>query len=277
MAKSFEARKAYRLNKKVRSGKDLSSDERAFLDSYTPAPRGPKPGSRARTDDAAPGAPADAPVVDDGPDVAPEFRVETEVPAPETPTVKPRAQDRAGGAGKGKARAGGDWRAKYREGAADGEREATCIQLAMLWAGGLTKMNESIVRNGGTPAFPDYMIAETSPGGITALGPIGKCLVLSVDKLLPADLTIGPELEAAAVSSVITTQAWWVSRRAKLKRDTRTAAERAAAAWVNPAPPKVEPDPEPEPERSGGNGTSKVVPLVPVPAEPYHLDDNTRF
>lgn len=164
----------------------------------------------------------------------------------------PRTQRAAGESG------GKDWRSKYRAGAADGGREATCLELAELWKLCLTKANESIVRNGGTPMVPDDVIA----------GRLGNCIVLAVDRILPADLEVTPELQVSVASTVVTGQAWWWSRKAKASGAARSTSAKQGAQYVNPDPPPPTQDPAPD----------KSPPKMSiVRGGPVKIDDDTVF
>lgn len=168
---------------------------------------------------------------DDGAEVAPEFQAPPEAtpPAPDVPRARPR-ESKASKPGKT------DWRAKYREGAADGERETMCVQIAAMWIGVLHKANAATVAAGGTPWIPSDLLAESTDQGLK-LGPLGKSLVLATDKLVPADFTIGPEVVAGAVSGAIVIQSWWTSRKAKAKAPPQRDPYHAAPVEPPPAPP----------------------------------------
>lgn len=243
--------KATRLRRKVKQG-SATDGEKRWLADYVPG----KPGRRgklksvpleAKPEPTAPKEPALE--TDTRPPVAPEFQVEGETPAPDAPRVTPRTDGKKG-------TASGNWRDKYRAGAAAGEREATCVQLADLWKHALKKLNASIVMNGGAPAIPDELID----------GPLGNCIVLTVDKLVPADFAVGPEVEAALCSSVVTCQAWWLSRKAKEKPK----ASKAEAAYVRADPPATP-----------ANDPSPAVPMAIVRraavGSTFKPDDSTLF
>jgi hypothetical protein len=251
VARDPAKKKASKLRAKVRAGVELTDAEKAHLDAHPAKPGLGRPPKAAKLEvDGPPGAPADsaAPELDLGDaDVAPEFATPAgETPAPETPRIKPR---------QGAARSGGktgSWRDKYRAGQADGEREATCLEIAELWKVMMHKANTSIVANGGVPAVATEMID----------GPLLKMAVLTVDKLLPSDFTIGPEVQVVGASSVTTAQCWWQAR--KVKRGQATS--RTERAYVNP-------DPTPTEERAEGtNGTALSIVRAP---QPFKRDEDS--
>ncbi len=260
---SKASKRAYRLRKKAADGKPLSAEEQSFLDGYTPGKAGrPKAGARVRTEDHAPGAPGDAAHVVDGPGdpggdddgVAPEFGTPAgETPAPDAPPVRPRSEKSAGAKG-GK----GDWRSKYRPGAASGEREATCLEAAALWVLMLKKMNASIRENGGTPIIADDAIDGT----------LSSCIVLTVDKLLPADFSVGPEVQAAVASTTITAQAWWTARGARRAKSSKA----AGSAYVNPTTTEADAKP-PTPATDGGDRVALAIVRGPKFSPPPDLSN----
>lgn len=272
-----DVKKAYRLNKRLKEGGTLTAEQQAWLDGYNPRVGRPPASEAAEADASGPSA-----VGDQRPPVAPEFEAassaeDTMPPAPDTPPVRPRGD-------KSKAKKGsGDWRSKYRAGAADGERESTCVQAAVAWGKFLVAANASIEKNGGTPMIPSAHILRDG-GESVALGPIGQCLVLAADAMIPSDFAVGPEIEAAAVSTIIITHAWWKSRTTKTKESAKDrAAKKWGAAYVNPEvkhedirakPAEAEPAPAPpagdghvdEPTaivKRGGNGRGAVNPIDP--------------
>lgn len=240
------AKEANRIRGRVKRG-TASDDEKAWLAGYKPGKRGRPAKGEVRESVADDDSPGPSGTETERPPIAPEFEFKAEAPAPEAPRVGPRTER----SGSKKS----DWRAKYRAGAAQGEREATCLQLAELWKHGLKKMNASIVAHGGQPVIPDDVID----------GPLGNCIVLTVDKFMPADFSVGPEVEAAVASSVVIGQAWWARRQAHRAPPRPTKQE---AAYVNP---DIANEPSPGP-------SATVLSLVRTPATPsYTIDENTRF
>lgn len=246
---SSDAKRAYRLRLKVKAGTATDAD-RSWLEGYVPRKNGRKTNAEREAaaaelehDPAQVELPLMGEVVED-PEVAPEFGAAThDTPAPETPRVTPRGGPRpAGGAG--------GWREKYRPGAADGEREATCLQAAGWWLDCLMKMNAGIVAMGATPAFDDATLLAMKP-----------CFVLTVDKLLPDDLVVGPEIQVAVASTVVTSQAWWLHRRA-----TAGAAQKRATrhATPDPTPPPSSPPVAEEVERD-----PRRLSIVRAPAKKF--------
>lgn len=215
-----DAKEAKRIRAKMKRG-GTTDEENEWLAAYKPGPRGRAAAKATREVDAPPGSPVDSPHIDE-PSVAAEFGPAAgETPAPDAPPVRPRFEGRKNTKG-----GASNWRDAYRAGASAGEREGTCVQLAALWQHALKKANATIVANGGIPAIPDDVID----------GPLGKCLVLTVDKFLPADFSVGPEVESSIASSVIIGQAWWLARKAK---QSPAADVRRAAEYTNPKAPEA--------------------------------------
>lgn len=254
---SPDARRAAKLRSTIKAGGQIDDADRAWLDEYKPSRGGRKASGTP------PGAPPDAAAFEPPAEVAAEFQAPEEAmpPAPETPRVRPRDADR-----KGKAAGKTDWRSKYREGSAEGEREATCLQAAGLWIAGILRMNAAIVAAGKEPMIPSALIAEIREGGALALGPIGKAAVLCADKIIPADLAIGPEPLVIGASTLVAGQAWWVTRKVKPK----------AKAARSPEVETRAADPEPAPAPNGSNGASTSAPIVAI-VRPIKIDDETRY
>lgn len=257
------SKRAWRLRDRLKAGKTLTADEQAFMDGYTPKTAGRKPKAERVSVDGPPGAPRDAEASAPDPDsVAPEFQVDGQAPAPDAPRVKPRADKRSSSGGKASP---SDWRAKYRPGGAAGGREGTCVEVATAWRKALLKANAAIRANGVRPAFADEFIEDT----------IYPCMVLTVDRVLPSEFEIGPEIQAAVVTSATTGQLLWSSRKAKQREAASERTRRAQAAYVNPEAAKPEADPAP-PEGTkptNGHGSHALAVRAPVTVR----DENVVF
>lgn len=257
-------KQAYKLRKKLDAGKATEEDkaklaelERAWGTTGRKAKAAGAP-SAWRGNPGAPMAKPDeraAPAVDTGDDAAeddvtPEAgavdsggpAVETPSPPPSfdgTPEPPPRVE-----VIPGRAVAGGDWRAKWRSASGDG-RESTCVELAELYCGVLTKVATFIESAGSSPLFDaDYIERRIKPQA-----------VLVADQLLPADFAISPEMEFVATSSALLGQGAIVAlkKRAAQKpkgqarHDTRPVPALVSIPKVEERPVETEPAAEDAP------------------------------
>ena len=210
-------KQAYKLRKKVEAGKATEEDktrlaelERAWGSTGRKAkPRGPDLAPLAQHQAALREADHErASKVDAGDDQAHDVSTpeagadDSSGPAVETPPpppsfAEPEPPPRVEVMPRGSA---GDWRAKYRAQAGDG-REATCLELAEMYCGALTKVAAFIESCGSSPLFDaDYIERRIKPQA-----------VLVADQLLPADFAISAEMEFVATSSAILGQGAWVA------------------------------------------------------------------
>jgi len=88
----------------------------------------------------------------------------------------------------------GDWRAQY--GSEQMTREQACTMGAKLWVSGLKKMNAQIRDMEKKPFLDDKFLDDE----------IYNACVLTVDKILPGDLEITPQVTAAAGTTVVLAQ-----------------------------------------------------------------------
>lgn len=158
---------------------------------------------------------------------------------------------------------GGDWRAKYRAASGDG-REATCLELASMYCGALSKVAAFIEASGSRPLFDgDYIERRIKPQA-----------VLVADQLLPADFAISPEMEFVATSSALLGQGAIVA----LKR--RAANKPKAQARPDPRPERAPlvsvPAVEPRPAETVPDASSAPLVTTPQPqAEPFVVGPGT--
>lgn len=209
MARTFNeaqlaAQRAFKIRSAIKRGKDVSPDDRAWFEPYEAARLEKKaasappsetpavnPGSSGEPGGSAPlpaSAAAHPPVVVDHPQAADAALPDPPrlAPPPKVDAEPPRAVE-----SKGKASGGADWRGKWRHSVkvdlggksqdVHDPREVLCVQGAALWAG-LTKAMETALEK----------IDVRPYGGLTTESLFGS-MVLTIDKVLPPDLTLKPE------------------------------------------------------------------------------------
>lgn len=237
--------KAARIRKDVRDGKPVTAEHLAYLAEYDAEPHGNAKAIPTVADfDAAAGAAAEAPAdggipaadVDaaapppadatpaDGVGDAPPIPPPMPRGVPLAPPPPPRAVPRASSA------AGDDWITEFGGGPGPARR-AMCIEAADLWRGGLRRLAKYIEEGGGTPLV-DVESKE-----------LYNRLVLASHAVIPRDLTITPELEAAGFTTGLLVQAAIRTRERKRRMaEAATSAARYSAPTPAPAAPVREPD-----------------------------------
>lgn len=214
------ADKAAGIRKRLRAGKAISKADRLFLDEWdkTRSSHGPQPDPI----DSNAGAPVDPPESPQAasPGVDPGAPAAEAVPSPEPPPrILPSRGERA---------SGGDWRDQYRiqsEG-----REAACLQVAELWIAGLKRLNRYTIESGRTPVIGDEQIVEW----------LKPAMVLTCDKILPANFDVSPPVLAACGTTAIMVQAAVAKVRGPVTSDD-------APPAGSPTPPNYVRAPEPTP------------------------------
>lgn len=243
--KPTDRNKAWKLRRRLKEGRTLTSKSQAWLDAYTEATA---PGSGAP--DPEPNAEPQAVPIPNGPGEHEDVRLEPEsVPAPEAPSPPPpppppppRTRATAEDEPEPKrGAAGANWREKYRaSGAVD--REQTCLMIAGQWGGVLRAMEQQIIAAGGRPWLP-----------VDSLMP---SIVLAVDDILPEHISVTPRVAALAGTTAVCVQRWMMrdaigeAAKAKSEKDAWDAAKvKQYAPLVSvPATPPPPPPPVPAPQ-----------------------------
>lgn len=140
--------------------------------------------------------------------------------------------------------ASGDWRAKYRRRIG---REGACVQCAVLYCALLKRLAAYIESQGGRPVLDAAAIDET----------VLPAAVLVVDHVMPAGIELGPEVEVAIGTGLLTVQAAMTARRAKPKPTSSATPPRPSRPVP---PPDGTPPPPTEPPR--GNGHNHPPPVI---------------
>ncbi len=262
-AKKAGANRAYKIRKKIAGGEAISSSDKTWLEEYDASKpqKGRKP--EVTLEDIGASPPRLSPLKESTNDNDTSEIIDGDVPrgtdnvngnersdgsGDDTkrppPDPPPQILGRGTNAkGSGGTTGSGDWRDKYRfQGSG---REVTCREAAEQWAGFLKRLNKGIEANGGKPAFPDTVIDQ-------ALFP---CMVLTVDRILPERFEMSPEVTAAVGSTVIVTQAYIASRKAKAKEREKEAEAKKGAAFVNERKIAQEP---PKPKEPGEDAPQEV-------------------
>ncbi len=157
---------------------------------------------------------------------------------------------------------GGDWRGRYRTQAG---REGVCREVAGAYCGFLKKLVAYIESTGTTPVMDAGTIDSA----------IFPAAVLTVDKFLPADFEMGPEVEVAIGSGVIIGQAALTARKQKAtqkKVPGKVIPFSQPAPEPAPAAPAAE-EPPPMPADDGGEREGQVK----AKARPVIIRDETVY
>lgn len=198
---------------------------------------------------------------DDGnaPDVEPPTQPRPPKP-PRVNTDSPRTDGK---------RQSGNWREKYSGGSSVDGREQTCLTIATQAIGILTLMSEQIRLSGAEPVIEPKLLFNA--------------MVLTVDDVLPDDLTVKPQHIAVGGSIAI------ISHRFLRRKEIADAIKKQSTAGkdefgrkysppaqapsapppVPPAPPPPPPAPPPPPPQA-----TKVEP--PKPTEPVYNDRDAQ-
>jgi hypothetical protein len=211
-------KRASRLRAKVAKG-TATPEEREELERTPPRTRGRPKKKGGDEHEAPPDQKAPAEETADSPVTQVE---EGEVPPPPPPptveVVRPRKGEE-------------DWRSRYRK---DIGREAACLQIGTLYCGILKRLADYIEKQGSRPVFDSDAIDSM----------ILPAAVLTADKLLPPGLSMGPEVELAVGSGILTVQAAVVASKKR---------KRAAPSGWTPPTSSDPPTPQPEEPRAGDN------------------------
>ncbi len=264
----------------------MSEDALAFLAAYDAEPHG---NQRALPDPVDPlaatvpdQAPAPAPAPDAAPAPAPAAppvvaslaaALAAPAPAPPPPLRAPAPPPPPHVAVRSPD-SGADWRSEFGGGGQGGDRKMVCVQAGGLWQKFTIILCDQIAESEGKPLFD----ARSKDWG--------NLLVLAADNLLPKDMKISPELEAAGMTTGLLVQR---ALRAKKLAAVR-AANAGAAKYVYVAPP-VRREPEPvasSVERASpderdvvistpSNGASSVVAQQPVQQVPTSSNPDSPF
>lgn len=152
-------------------------------------------------------------------------------PTPAPPRILPARASASGGGSRG-----ADWRDAYRV-AADG-REATCLQVAEYWIGGLRKANEYITESGRDPIISEDAIQEW----------LRPSIILTIDGVLPEAFEVSPPVMVAMGTTAVVAQALVARTRGPVVEHDAASTARAVSEkkpMVEKAP-HVEPPAEPE-------------------------------
>lgn len=206
--------RAGKAKKKLDAGKDISAKDRAVIEQWDALP---KLRGKSAKNAKAPATPEKKPTPRGSAvteSIAPKSSEPAEPtapkPLPTTPIVDslrppPAPPPRILGAGLG----GGDWRDKYQAGSND--REALCVQGATVWCNLLRGMVADIQAADQKSFFSVEDVNKV----------IYPAAVLTVDKLMPDDFTMSPEITLAFGSSAIIGQRFMAGRSiAKKKAET---------------------------------------------------------
>lgn len=280
--------RASRIRVKLKEGKTVTDEERAFLAEYDAEPHG-------LTKDAGdPAGDAPEPEGDQGDegDELPELPGEGgEAPPRESFRAPPPPSDPLPPIGAmpsppkaAEFRAGTDaapgrvakWQERY--GAGTGKvagREQTCVYLGSLYHGVLKQMSDSLTEAGIDPIIDVNADA------------FHNAIVLAVDDLLPPEIVLTPTIVAVGGGSALTIQRFVKSKAIKEAQEkkklgasaSRPVQEVAAARAADPPPPKVAPSPEPappSPEVKIGEVTETKTPEVKLPSAGVPMNGGRR-
>lgn len=182
---------------------------------------------------------------------------DVEPPPPPRPPKPPRVNtDATKPEGK---RQSGNWREKYSGGSSVDGREQTCLTIATQAIGILTLMSEQIRLSGAEPVIEPKLLFNA--------------MVLTVDDVLPDDLTVKPQHIAVGGSIAI------ISHRFLRRKEIADAIKKQSTAGKDefgrkysppapPPPPSQSPPPPPPPP------APKVEP--PKPTEPVYNDRDAQ-
>jgi hypothetical protein len=251
-----------RLRQKARDGKATQEEIQEVADyDATKSKKGRAP------------APSPADEVSPSEEIAPTESGEHETegaPVDETPDLEPppiphvalgsdtASPSKRGGGG------GVDWRAKYGHGRGPSGREGTCVMLASYWHAGLMRMAEEIVESGGKPVYnPDTAEARA-------------LIVLAVDEILPAHITVAPKMIAGVATTGLLAQRAMRGKELKRKRDmVKTSPAFRPETAPAPPPPTPQLPSEPEPvkltlvaQAQAPSVTAPLKPIVPEDGKP---------
>jgi hypothetical protein len=267
--------RASRIRVKLKDGKLVTDEERAFLAEYDAEPHG-------LTKDA--GDPAgDAPESEgdqgDEGDELPELpgeggdappRESFRAPPPPgdplpplaaLPTPPKAAEFRAGdAAGPGRV---AKWQERYGAGSNKvAGREQTCVYIGSLYHGVLKQMSDSLRE------------ADIDPIIDVNADSFHNAIVLAVDDLLPAEIVLTPTIVAVGGGSALTIQRFVKSKAikdAQEKKKLGASASRpvqevaAARAEAPPPPPPPKPEPTPPPPEVRAGEVTEAPPEVRLP------------
>jgi hypothetical protein len=279
-----ERDRAHYLRGKAKAGKPLSDDERAWLAAYDARPHGnvkewPQgaEGAPAATAPPADGVASDPVAPAAGADVESAAKVSPSIPsvesAPALPPTPPIARvlpprpeglptpprvERGERPATGRKR----WQDGYAGflGAEGGDgREGACVYVAGLWHGALKQIKESLVEAEIEPIIdPDALV---------------PAMVLVVDKILPPEFALTPEVVACGGSSALLVQRLLKRETIKRARDAKElASKRSRPVQLTSVP--AEPEPESRRELQPIPPTPERAPVAP-PVAPAPVTEPT--